>query len=75
MDQLKIGQIKLDEIIDYSISKIDHNNEYHSFCENVKSAMIGTSEKIILKLKNLRKRSYIELDDEAISDIDWFFYE
>jgi hypothetical protein len=35
----------------------------------------GKSEKIILKLKKLKQKSYIANDTESLNDIDWFkFY-
>jgi len=52
-------------------SKENGNSQMGLFYESLVEALISPSEKIILKLKNLRNRAYFQNDVEAIQDFDW----
>jgi hypothetical protein len=73
LDVNKTGNIKIDDFLDYISEKL-HTSEFYPFYEQIMGELVGKSEKIILKLKKLKQKSYIANDTEALDDIDWFHF-
>lgn len=74
LDVNKTGTINTDDFIYYVSEKL-HTSEFYPFYEQIMGELEGKSEKIILKLKKLKQKSYIANDTESLNDIDWFkFY-
>lgn len=64
------GKILAEHFIDF-ITRMNDSSNFKKFFEIVAKELISPSEKIIVKLKKLKKKAYIEEDKESIEDIDW----
>ena len=71
LDTDKSGVIKIDDFLDYITEKLKSQTEFQPFFEHIMEELVGKSEKIILKLKRLKQKSYISNDTESLEDIDW----
>ena len=71
LDVNKTGIIKIDDFLDYINEKLQTPTEFYPFYEQIMEELVGKSEKIILKLKKLKQKSYLANDHEALDDIDW----
>ncbi len=71
LDTEKKGKIKKSSFL-YFIEE-NRTSDNFQFLFNVLTGKGSSkSEKIISKLKKLKDKAYINKDDEAISDIDWY---
>lgn len=69
-DKTKSGKIIVDDFLEYLSEKYNFNTNFNPFYYLIVEQLIGKSEKIIHKLKNIKQKVYN--DTEIIGDIDWY---
>ena len=73
LDTEKKGNVDKQKFIDY----ITHNHPHEdsaikNFVESVNEQLYSKSEKIIVKLKKLKEKEYLQKDMQALNDLDWY---
>ena len=69
IDKDKTGFINKTELVDYLEN--DSTDHYIDLYDKMNKTLLSKSEKIILRLKKLRTRSYMMKDIESVDDINW----
>ena len=72
LDTDKTGYIKKSKFVEYTNTTLPKDKAIRNFYEIFNQHLYGKSERIILKLQNLRGKSYLNEDKDAIKDIDWY---
>ncbi len=71
IDYEKNGKVDSEAFME-RMSKSQINSAYNQFFDLVEKDLATPSDKIIIKLKKLKSKSYIEKDTESVHDIDWY---
>lgn len=73
LDVNKDGKIPKPKFVDFILKNSNADKSYKTFIDSINEHLYSKTEKIILKLKKLREKEYIQSDSSALDDINWYY--
>ena len=77
LDKKNEGELQINDFlneisnINESGKKVSSNQQINKFFSFLNQALLTKSEKIILRLKRLRNKSWLKSDNSALNDVNW----
>ncbi len=73
LDIEKSGQVNIEKFVEAITLSQKNSSSYSNLLKQINEELITISERIIMKLKNLKKKATFSSDMASLEDIDWYF--